>query len=75
MLCRHVQNNQLSGTLDVLQDLPLQDLYFIHAPFIVFCSYILFFFHNLCVYILGGGLCASMIFYCYHVLDGEYLGK
>ncbi|KAL8167539.1 hypothetical protein V2J09_009038 [Rumex salicifolius] len=26
MLCRHLQDNQLSGPLDVLQDLPLQDL-------------------------------------------------
>jgi hypothetical protein len=25
--CRHIQNNQLIGTLDVLQDLPFQDLY------------------------------------------------
>lgn len=27
LIFRHVQNNQLSGTLDVLQDLPLADLY------------------------------------------------
>lgn len=29
LLCRHLQDNQLSGTLDVLENLPLNDLYFL----------------------------------------------
>jgi len=33
LFCRHLQNNQLSGILFVLQDLPLQDLYISQKPY------------------------------------------